>query len=105
MCNRYALKHSKRQVRDAFQAGGNLDDYARYNIEPTQPVLIVGKEHGKKVGQFRTMRWGLIPSWAKDVSIDSFYEWRKMGTVKSALLFSKSETGMSSLWLDCGTSG
>jgi putative SOS response-associated peptidase YedK len=69
MCNRYSLKHSNRQVRDAFQAEGDFDDHPRYNIAPTQPVLIVRKEHGKKVRQFRTMRRGLIPSWARDTTI------------------------------------
>jgi putative SOS response-associated peptidase YedK len=28
-----------------------------------------GKEEGKKTRKFTTMRWGLTPSWAKDVSI------------------------------------
>jgi putative SOS response-associated peptidase YedK len=69
MCNPYSLKHSDQQVRDTFQAEGEFDDRPRYNIAPTQPVLIVRKEHGDKVRQFRTMRWGLIPSWAKDMSI------------------------------------
>ena len=69
MCNRYSLKHSKQQVRDIFQAEGEFDDRPRYNIAPTQPVLIVRKEHGQKTRQFRTMRWGLIPSWAKDETI------------------------------------
>jgi putative SOS response-associated peptidase YedK len=118
MCNRYSLKHSRRYLRDVFQAEGDFDDRARFNIAPTQPVLIVRKEHGEKVRQFRTMRWGLIPSWAKDTSIglrtlnarsetvtttpafresirtkrclipaDSFYEWRKMGTVKQPYCF------------------
>ena len=118
MCNRYALKHSKRQVRDVFEAEGEFDEHPRYNIAPTQPVLIVRKEQGEKIRQFKTMRWGFIPSWAKDTSIglrtlnarsetvtttpafrdsirtkrclipaDSFYEWRKMGTVKQPYCF------------------
>ena len=36
---------------------------ARYNIAPTQPVPVIVEEHGKR--HFRLMRWGLIPSWAK----------------------------------------
>ncbi len=41
----------------------------RYNIAPTQPVLGVlldPKNHGRMV---QSLRWGLIPSWAKDSSI------------------------------------
>jgi putative SOS response-associated peptidase YedK len=122
MCNRYSLKHSKQYVRDVFQAEGEFDDRPRYNIAPTQPFLIVRNEDGEKVRQFRTMRWGLIPSWAKDTAIgtrtlnarsetvtttpafresirtkrclipaDSFYEWRKMGTVKRPYCFEVGE--------------
>ena len=70
MCNRYRLTHSKQYVADRFQAAGDeIEDRPRYNIAPTQPVLTVRKEQGKKVRQFTTMRWGLIPSWAKDMSI------------------------------------
>lgn len=38
---------------------------------PTQQVRIVRKEQGEKVRHLTTMRWGLIPSWAKDMSIGS----------------------------------
>jgi len=70
VCNRYRLTHSKQYLADRFQATGDeIEDRPRYNIAPTQPVLTVRKEQGKKVRQFTTMRWGLIPSWAKDMSI------------------------------------
>src|SRR5256885_4852771 len=42
---------------------------SRYNIAPTQPVVTVRKEHDRKTRKFTTMRWGLIPFWAKDLSI------------------------------------
>jgi len=38
----------------------------RYNIAPTQSVIVVGDD-GKRY--MKQMRWGLIPSWAKDPSI------------------------------------
>ena len=64
------MTHSKQYLADRFQATGDeIEDRPRYNIAPTQPVLTVRKEQGKKVRQFTTMRWGLIPSWAKDMSI------------------------------------
>ena len=47
----------------------SLDMSPISNIAPTQPVLTVRKEDGKKSRHFTTMRWGLIPSWAKDMSI------------------------------------
>jgi len=67
--NRYGLTHSKPYLAERFQAGNEIEDRPRFNIAPTQPVLVVRKEHGKKSREFRTMRWGLIPSWAKDTCI------------------------------------
>src|SRR5256886_2035594 len=70
MCNRYRLTHSKQYLAERFQAADDeIEDRPRYNIAATQQVLTVRKEQGKKVRQFTTMRWGLIPSWAKDMSI------------------------------------
>ena len=36
----------------------------RYNIAPTQKVLTVNFQNGER--SIRPMRWGLIPSWAKN---------------------------------------
>jgi putative SOS response-associated peptidase YedK len=70
VCNRYRLTHSKQYLAERFQATGDeIEDRPRYNIAPTQRVLTVRNEQGKKVRHFTTMRWGLIPSWAKDISI------------------------------------
>jgi putative SOS response-associated peptidase YedK len=64
------LTHSKQYLAERFQATGDeIEDRPRYNIAPTQRVLTVRNEQGKKVRHFTTMRWGLIPSWAKDISI------------------------------------
>lgn len=42
----------------------------RYNIAPTQGVAtVVAENDGSRV--LRLMRWGLIPPWAKDLSIGS----------------------------------
>ena len=69
MCNRYRLTHSQVALSKWFGASGEFDDAPRYNIAPTQPVLTVRREYGKKVRRFSTMRWGLIPHWAKDMAI------------------------------------
>lgn len=69
VCNRYRLRHSERYLTERFQASGDFDDTPRYNIAPTQPVLTVRREQREKVRRFTTMRWGLIPHWAKDASI------------------------------------
>ena len=41
----------------------------RYNLAPTQDVPIITMQSGERVADM--VRWGLIPSWAKDESIAS----------------------------------
>lgn len=69
MCNRFRLTHSQVALAKWFGASAELDDTPRFNIAPTQPVLTVRREHGEKVRRFTMMRWGLIPHWAKDITI------------------------------------
>jgi len=38
----------------------------RYNVAPTQPVAVVSDAQTRQV---EWMRWGLVPSWAKDLEI------------------------------------
>ena len=40
---------------------------ARYNIAPTQLAPVIYRESGQTA--MKLMRWGLIPSWAKDASV------------------------------------
>ena len=40
----------------------------RYNIAPTQPAAILRQHPQEPVRKLSMMRWGLIPSWAKDPS-------------------------------------
>jgi putative SOS response-associated peptidase YedK len=56
-------------LAERFEAWYDIEDRPRYNIAPTQPVVTVRREMGKQTRKFTTMRWGLIPSWAKDMTI------------------------------------
>ena len=56
-------------MRERFDAYGEYDDAPRYNIAPSQPVLSIRQEPSTRRRSFSTMRWGLIPSWAKDSTI------------------------------------
>ncbi|MCI0440057.1 MAG: SOS response-associated peptidase [Chloroflexi bacterium] len=68
MCGRFTLitDPSALQARFDFDAAG-LALAPSYNVAPTHDVLTVTNDGDKNVGQL--MRWGLIPSWAKDMSI------------------------------------
>jgi putative SOS response-associated peptidase YedK len=65
MCSRYSLTSPPEAVRAYFATRNAFDFPARYNIAPTQPVLIVRAALGGGREQY-LVRWGLIPSWVKD---------------------------------------
>lgn len=72
MCGRYTLFTGISELQRRF--GFVMDSPApqqRYNIAPTQSALVV-VNHGIRQGDGRErrgemMRWGLVPSWAKDI--------------------------------------
>jgi putative SOS response-associated peptidase YedK len=68
MCGRYLLISPVEAMRRFFDVGGLLNLPPRYNIAPTQdaPVVRLDKE-GRR--ELILMRWGLVPLWAKDLSI------------------------------------
>lgn len=65
MCSRYSLTSPPEAVRAYFGHANAVDFPPRYNIAPTQPVLIVRLDHARR-RELALVRWGLIPSWAKD---------------------------------------
>lgn len=72
MCGRFSLLQSPEEV-EAFLALDGLEDFPpRYNIAPTQPILVVTAGPPREPGsnrpdrEARLVRWGLLPSWVKD---------------------------------------
>ena len=73
MCDRYTFFNNI----DSLQHSLNIDvidsniinHQASYNIAPTQNAPVVFEENNKRI--LKNMRWGLIPSWAKDNSFAS----------------------------------
>jgi len=68
MCGRFALIVDASVLADVFDVDPPRELNPRFNIAPTQTVPIVraGKETAR---EFAMVRWGLIPSWAKDEKI------------------------------------
>lgn len=113
MCGRFTLTTNLGVIAKRFGVSRFLEevDHApRYNVAPTQTVIVVNDDGTRHLAQ---MRWGLIPSWAKDPAIgnrminaraetiatkpafragfrkrrcvipaDGFYEWRPLGRRK-----------------------
>jgi len=69
MCGRYTLKTAPEVVADQFQFEQLERLTPRYNITPSQEVACVRKSPGSARQEGVMLRWGLIPSWAKDPAI------------------------------------
>jgi putative SOS response-associated peptidase YedK len=74
MCGRFFRDTSWATLREWYSlfADGAPNLEARYNIAPTQDILIIGKARVKGGGVRREARWahwGLVPSWAKDAKL------------------------------------
>jgi putative SOS response-associated peptidase YedK len=56
-------------VEEYFETVSDEPDWTpRYNIAPTQPVPVIRQNPKEPVRELSLFRWGLIPSWAKDMS-------------------------------------
>ncbi|MEI6060345.1 MAG: SOS response-associated peptidase [Bacteroidota bacterium] len=69
MCGRFSLTVNEAELNLRFELeGGDAPYVPRYNGSPTQLMAVITGENPLK---FSFHRWGLIPSWAKDISIGS----------------------------------
>lgn len=68
MCGRYTLRTPAHQLCLSFGVADVPDREPRFNIAPTQSIVCVRRsENGGP--EACLMRWGLIPSWAAEMSI------------------------------------
>jgi putative SOS response-associated peptidase YedK len=111
MCGRFILSSAPEAVRRLCGYADRPEFPPRYNVAPSQPVLIVRLVNGER--RSALVRWGLIPSWVRDprefallinarvegllekpsfkaairrrrclVPADGFYEWQRTGRAK-----------------------
>lgn len=68
MCGRFALNENPRKFAEYFHLSGDLELSPSWNIAPSTRICSIITD---KVGasHLLKMRWGLIPSWAKDATI------------------------------------
>lgn len=74
MCGRYAASASPEDLVEEFEIEHvRLRDPIEpdFNVAPTKPVpaVVERTREGSQVRMLTTLRWGLIPSWAKERSI------------------------------------
>lgn len=69
MCGRYTITLEADAALMELGLSQMPEGYQpRFNVAPTQPIAVVADANERKA---EWMRWGLIPSWAKDASIGS----------------------------------
>lgn len=70
MCGRYRLSRRKELIEEYFDSVSGEEGWTpRYNIAPTQSVPVIRQNHKQPVRELSFVRWGLIPSWAKESSV------------------------------------
>ena len=73
MCGRYAITRRDDELADQYRVDQILGEAPgpSWNVAPTDPVRIVLErvEEERPQRQLRTVRWGLVPSWAKDPGV------------------------------------
>ena len=68
MCSRYFLDADGNVIAYTFAVGADGGLRKRFNIAPTQvaPIVRATSEGGRELAM---LRWGLVPSWAKDLAV------------------------------------
>lgn len=69
MCGRYASSAKPGDLASYFTVEEPPDEVLSpsYNVAPTDPVYVVMERHDSR--RLRVVRWGLIPSWAKEAKV------------------------------------
>ena len=69
MCGRYACSRSAADLQAHFEVDEPPEKVLppSWNVAPTDPVYAVLERHG--VRRLQVLRWGLVPSWAKDAKV------------------------------------
>ena len=70
MCGRFVQISRLETVQEVFNTGPvTFDTKPNYNVTPTQKILAVVKHRTEN--KLEKLHWGLVPFWAKDISIGS----------------------------------
>ena len=114
MCGRFVRFSSWADLRRTMTLTSPSELPPSYNVAPTQKILVARELDGKREGV--AMRWGFIPSWAKDkkmaqinaradtaaekpmfrsafkkrrclILADGYYEWKTNGKQKQPFFF------------------
>ncbi len=87
MCGRYASSANPDDLASYFRVEEPPEEALppSYNVAPTDPVYAVLDRHEKR--QLRVVRWGLIPSWAKEAKVGARFINARRETVRDKPAF------------------
>jgi len=68
MCGRFAFYSPSEAAAALFGVSASMQVQPRYNIAPTQNIAAIRTDSNNE-REMVLLRWGLVPSWAKDPSI------------------------------------
>lgn len=71
MCGRYSITTPLEAMRGLFDFTGTPNLRPRYNVAPSQDVPIVRLRENGAGREIAQVRWGLVPGWARDLSISA----------------------------------
>ncbi len=69
MCGRFSQTASPEVIAQQFSLNDPPLFKPRYNIAPSQSIAAIRIERDTTTRKLVMLRWGLIPSWAKDAKI------------------------------------
>ena len=67
MCGRFGLALSNEQLTELLDLPEEIDLRARYNIAPSQRIMALRNAGTER--EVTTLKWGLVPFWAKDPKV------------------------------------
>jgi len=88
MCGRFTNQYTWRELHALYMLSIGFEEnkqwVPKFNIAPTDPIPVILNEKG--VRKCELMRWGLVPSWAKELGSFSTFNARDDG-IRSKPLF------------------
>ena len=120
MCGRYVVKNPVTKTSSLVKSAIQVEDNENYNAHPYQKLPVIKKY--KNGNTLETLKWGLVPRWAKDKDFkalinarletidekvsfkkliknnrcvavaDGFYEWRREEKEKTPHYFTREDT-------------
>jgi putative SOS response-associated peptidase YedK len=86
VCGRFSLYEPASNLAERFGIDEVVTEElpSRWNVAPTQPVYAVATTRDGATRRLRTVRWGLVPTWAKDPSIGNRFINARLETIATA---------------------